>query len=73
MLTAFPLPDHSQGQTLVEPLALPGFTRHINKLFCKTTQQRGSASGLAMHTSDLNKLPLVESGNCFGDHGIFGI
>jgi len=25
-------PGHSQGQTLVEPLALPGVAKHINKL-----------------------------------------
>jgi len=41
MLAAFPLTsDHSQGQTLVEPLALPGVARHINKFLCKTTQPR---------------------------------
>ena len=45
-------PDHSQGQTLVEPLALPGVARHINKFLRKTTQKRGS--GLAIHTSGLN-------------------
>ena len=45
-------PDHSQGQTLVEPLALPGVTRHINKPLRKTTQKRGG--GLAIHTSGLN-------------------
>ena len=45
-------PDHSQGQTLVEPLAPPGVARHINKFFRKTTQKRGS--GLAIHTSCLN-------------------
>jgi len=47
-------PDHSQGQTLVEPLALPGVARHINKLefLHKTTQKRGST--LAIHTSGLN-------------------
>ena len=46
-------PDHSQGQTLVEPLALPGVARHINKFLQKTTQKRGS--GLAiLHTSGLN-------------------
>jgi len=44
--------DHSQGQTLVEPLALPGVARHINKFLCKTTQKR--VSGLAIHTSGLN-------------------
>jgi len=45
---------HSQGQTLVEPLVLPGVTRHINKLefLRKTTQKRGS--GFAVHTSGLN-------------------
>jgi len=36
----------------VEPLALPGVARHINKFLCKTTQKRGS--GLAIHTSGLN-------------------
>ena len=45
-------PGHSQGQTLVEPLVLPGITRHINKFLRKTTQKRGS--GLAIHTSGLN-------------------
>ena len=45
-------PGHSQGQTLVETLALPGVARHINKLLRKTTQNRGS--GLAIHTSGLN-------------------
>jgi len=45
-------PDHSQGQTLVEPLAFPGVARHINKSLCKTTQKRGS--GLAIHTNGLN-------------------
>ena len=42
----------SQGQTLVEPLALPGVARHIDKFLWKTTQKRGS--GLAIHTSGLN-------------------
>jgi len=45
-------PDHSQGQTLMEPLAPPGVARHINKFLCKTIQKRGS--GLAIHTSGLN-------------------
>jgi len=45
-------PGHSQGQMLVEPLALPRVARHINKFLCKTTQKRGS--GLAIHTSGLN-------------------
>jgi len=45
-------PGHSQGQMLVEPLALPGVTRHINKFLRKTTQKKGS--GLAIHTSGLN-------------------
>ena len=45
-------PGHSQGQTLVEPLALPGVARHINNFLRKTTQERGS--GLAIHTSGLN-------------------
>jgi len=31
---------HSQGQTLVEPLVLPGVARHINKFLRKTTQKR---------------------------------
>jgi len=35
-------PDHSQGQTLVEPLALPGIARHINKFLRKTTQKKGA-------------------------------
>jgi len=39
--------DHSQGQTLVEPLALPGVARHINKFLRKTTRKRGS--GLNCH------------------------
>jgi len=60
-------PGHSQGQTLVEPLELPGVTRHLNKFLHKTTQKRGS--GLAIHTSGL-ELPLVESGNCFGGRDI---
>ena len=41
-------PGHSQGQTLVEPLALPGVTRHL-KFLRRTTQKR-----LAIHTSGLN-------------------
>ena len=45
-------PGHSQGQTLVKPLVLPGVARHINKLLRKTTQKRGS--GFAIHTSGLN-------------------
>jgi len=45
-------PGHSQGQTLVEPLVLPGVARLINKFLRKTTQNRGS--GLAIHTSGLN-------------------
>jgi len=45
-------PGHSRGQTLVEPLALPGVARHINKFLRKTTQKRGS--GLTIHTSGLN-------------------
>ena len=45
-------PDHGQGQTLVEQLALPGVARRINKVICKTTQKRGS--GLAIHISGLN-------------------
>jgi len=36
--------DHRQGQALVEPLALPGFTRHINKFLCKATQKRGNGN-----------------------------
>jgi len=32
-------PGHSQGLTLVEPLALPGVARHINKFLRKTTQK----------------------------------
>jgi len=43
---------HSQGQTLVEPLVIPGVTRHINKFLRKITQKGGS--GLAIHTSGLN-------------------
>jgi len=44
---------------LVEPLALPGVARHINKFLQKTTQKRGSGltihtSGLAIYTSGLN-------------------
>jgi len=31
--------EHSQGQTLVEPLVLPGVARHINKFLRKTTQK----------------------------------
>jgi len=37
---------------LVEPLALPGVIRHLNKFLRKTTQKRGG--GLAIHTSGLN-------------------
>jgi len=44
-------PGHSQGQTLVEPLALPGVATHINKFLRKTTQKRDS--GLAIHTRGL--------------------
>ena len=44
--------DHSHGQTLVEPLLLPGVTRRINKFLCKTTQKGGN--GLATRTSGLN-------------------
>jgi len=37
----------------VEPLSLPGITRHINKLLCKAAQKWGS--GLAIHnTSGFN-------------------
>jgi len=62
-------PDHRQGQTLVEPLALPGITRHINKFLCKTIQK-----GLwTCHTHQWSQLPLVVSPNCFGGHYIFGI
>jgi len=43
---------HSQGQALVEPLAIPGVARHINKFLRKTTQKSGS--GLTLHTSGLN-------------------
>jgi len=32
-------PGHSQGKTLVEPLALSGVTRYTNKFLCKTTQK----------------------------------
>jgi len=45
-------PGHSQGQTLVEPLALCRVARHIDKFLRKATQKRGS--GLAIHTSGLN-------------------
>jgi len=45
-------PGHSQGQTLVETLALPGVARHINKFLQNTTQKR--SNGLAIHTSGLN-------------------
>jgi len=44
---------NSQGQALVEPLALPGVARHLNKFLRKTTQKRGG--GLAIHTSGLNR------------------
>jgi len=32
--------DYSQGQAPVEPLALPGVTRHINKFFGDNTNWR---------------------------------
>jgi len=62
-------PDHSQGQTLVESLALPGFARRINKFLCKTTQKWQ----WTFHTHQWSQLPLVESCNCFGGHDIFGV
>jgi len=31
--------DHSQGLALVEPLVLPGVTRHINRFFHKVTEK----------------------------------
>jgi len=48
--------DHSHGQVLVESLSLPGITWHddVNKLSCKTAQKR--ASGLAVHTSGINRI-----------------
>jgi len=69
-------PDHSWGEVLVKPLVTPWGSRYINKFLCKTTQKRGNR--LAMHTSGLDihqwsQLPLVESGKCFGGHGIVGI
>ena len=45
-------PGHSQGQTLVEPLALPRVARHINKFLRKTTHKR--VNGLPIHNSGLN-------------------
>jgi len=45
-------PDHSQGQTLVEPLALSVVARYINKFLYKTTQKRGNCE-VAIHTSGL--------------------
>ena len=60
-------PDHSQGQMLVEPLALPGVARHINK------QDHSKKGQWTCHTHQWSQLPLVVSGNCFGGHDIFGI
>jgi len=59
-------PDHSQGQALVEPLALPDVARHINKFLCKTTQK----GAVDLLYTPWSQLLLVESGNCFGGHGI---
>jgi len=44
--------DPSQGQALVEPLALPGANRHINKFLLRGHSERGG--GLAIHTSGQN-------------------
>jgi len=41
--------DHSHGQTLVEPLSLPGITEHINKFLCEAAQKMDSR--LTVHTS----------------------
>jgi len=51
-------PDHSQGQTLVEPLALPGVARHINKFLRKTTQKRSSCSVLFHHVARFSRFSL---------------
>ena len=55
-------PGHSQGQTLVEPLALPG---------CRQTHQQVSSKDNSKkekwtcHTHQWSQLPLVVSGNWF--------
>jgi len=52
MLVVFPLATaRDRRWCLMEPLALPGVARHINKFLRKTTQKRGS--GLAIHTNGL--------------------
>jgi len=46
--------DHSQGQVLVEPLALPEVAKHINKFLCEATQKR--AGGRTCHTQQWSQL-----------------
>ena len=64
-------PDHSQGQTLVEPLALPPWDRQTHQ---QVSSQDHSKKGLwTCHTHQWSQVPLVVSGNCVGGHDIFGI
>jgi len=39
--------EHSQGQTLMEPLSLPRVTRHVNKFVSEAAQKRGG--GVNIH------------------------
>jgi len=41
--------DYSQGQALMEPLSLPGITRHINKFLSEATQKRGGGLNIYIH------------------------
>jgi len=59
-------PDHSQGQTLVEPLA-----RQTHQQV--SLQDHSKKGQWTCRTQQWSQSPLVESGNCLGGNGIFGI
>jgi len=56
--------DHSQGQALVEPPALLGVTRLINKFLCEAAQE--GAGGLVIQWRTQNILMGVLSVACGG-------
>ena len=46
--------DHSQGQTLVEPLAFPGVAKRINKFLCNEDHSKKGQWTCHIYTSGLN-------------------
>ena len=62
--------DHSQGQALVDPLLLPGVTRHI--CYPHVSVQGCSRKGWwTCHSYQWFKLWLAESNKCWGSQSYF--